>query len=190
MCHSHQQLCSVAATAAAAADISITCASAYLRTHISTYLLHCSVLVVASAYINYLQHQIEIMSSLGSKVGRQYRVWLPWMPMTLVSARNPTSTQPASAVFRTLPRMTKHEIKEYLTKIYGLPVVNVNTMNYEGKRKRLVGRSGVYFYKYKDFKKAIVTFSSALTDVGLGTRIPELEEEERQKQLDADSKSV
>lgn len=29
--------------------------------------------------------------------------------------------------------MTKHEIKEYLTKIYDLPVKKVNTMNYLGE---------------------------------------------------------
>jgi large subunit ribosomal protein L23 len=111
-----------------------------------------------------------------SKAGRQYRVWMPWMPMTLVSARNATATHPAYAIFRTLPRMTKHEIKEYLTKIYELPVKKVNTMNYDGKRKRLFSRTGIVYYKYKDFKKAVVTFDSTLKDLGLGTRVPELEE--------------
>eukprot|EP00567_Pseudictyota_dubia_P005079 CAMPEP_0197453036 /NCGR_PEP_ID=MMETSP1175-20131217/33743_1 /TAXON_ID=1003142 /ORGANISM="Triceratium dubium, Strain CCMP147" /LENGTH=53 /DNA_ID=CAMNT_0042986205 /DNA_START=30 /DNA_END=188 /DNA_ORIENTATION=+ len=53
--------------------------------------------------------------------------------------------------------MTKHEIKEYLTKIYNLPVKKVNTMNYLGKRKKVIGRRKVAYYKYRDFKKAIVT---------------------------------
>lgn len=99
------------------------------------------------------------------------------MPMTLVSAKSATSTQPARAVFRTLPRMTKHEIKEYLTKIYDLPVASVNTINYEGKRKRVFTQTGIAYYKYKDFKKAIVTFDSSLQDVGIGMNVPELEED-------------
>lgn len=80
--------------------------------------------------------------------------------------------------------MTKHEIKEYLTKIYDLPVKKVNTMNYEGKRKRVMSRTGMAFYKYKDFKKAVVTFDDSLQDVGLGMRIPELEENTEDTTLD------
>jgi hypothetical protein len=38
-------------------------------------------------------------------------------------------------------------------------------------------RNGIAYYKYKDFKKAVVTFTDALRDVGLGTRVPELEEQ-------------
>ena len=107
---------------------------------------------------------------------QQYRMWMPTMPLTLVSARNATPTRPAIAIFRALPKMTKHEVKEYLTKIYDLPVKKVNTMNYEGKRKRVLSRNGMAFFKYKEFKKAVVTFDDSLKDVGLGTRIPELEE--------------
>jgi large subunit ribosomal protein L23 len=77
--------------------------------------------------------------------------------------------------------MTKHEIREYLTKIYELPVKKVNTMNYMGKRKRVVGKRHIAYYKYRDFKKAIVTFDSSLQDVGIGTRIPELEEQEKEE---------
>ena len=80
--------------------------------------------------------------------------------------------------------MTKHEIKEYLTKIYNLPVKKVNTMNYEGKRKRVLSRQGIAFYKYRDFKKAVVTFDDSLKDVGIGMRIPELEEDTENETLD------
>jgi large subunit ribosomal protein L23 len=103
-------------------------------------------------------------------------MFMPTMPMTMVSARPAMASRPAYAIFRTLPRMTKHEIKEYLTKIYGLPVKAVNTMNYEGKRKRLYSNAGVIYYKYKDFKKAVVTFEDSFQDIGLGMRIPEFEE--------------
>eukprot|EP00594_Rhizosolenia_setigera_P017515 CAMPEP_0178975280 /NCGR_PEP_ID=MMETSP0789-20121207/23042_1 /TAXON_ID=3005 /ORGANISM="Rhizosolenia setigera, Strain CCMP 1694" /LENGTH=78 /DNA_ID=CAMNT_0020663943 /DNA_START=230 /DNA_END=466 /DNA_ORIENTATION=- len=72
--------------------------------------------------------------------------------------------------------MTKHEIKEYLTKIYGLPVKKVNTQNFMGKRMRIMGRRKIAYRKEPDWKKAIVTFTSELTDVGIGTKIPELME--------------
>jgi large subunit ribosomal protein L23 len=115
--------------------------------------------------------------TMASRVGKQFRMWMPTMPMTMVSAKNATARQPAYAIFRVLPKMTKHEIKEYLVNIYQLPVRKVNTMNYDGKRKRIIGRSGMSYYKYADFKKAVVTFEPSLQDVGLGMRIPELEDD-------------
>ena len=90
------------------------------------------------------------------------------MPITLVAAKNATATHPATASFRVLPKMTKHEIKEYLSKIYNLPVKSVNTINYMGKRKRAIGKRRIVYYKYRDFKKAIVTFDRSLTHVGRG----------------------
>jgi len=114
-------------------------------------------------------------------VGRQFRMWMPTMPLQLVSIKESTATHPLRAVFRTLPRMTKHEIKEYLTQIYDLPVRQVNTMNYLGKRKKVLGKYGAAYYKYKDFKKAVVTFDKDV-EIGLGMRIPELEETENNMQ--------
>ncbi len=113
-------------------------------------------------------------------VGKQFRMFMPTMPMTMVSTRNATATRPAWAIFRVLHRMTKHEIKEYLTEIYKLPVTKVNTMNYDGKRKRIFGRNRIAYYKYADFKKAVVTFDKSLQDVGMGMRIPELEDDPNQ----------
>jgi large subunit ribosomal protein L23 len=117
-------------------------------------------------------------SRAAKAVGKQFRMFMPTMPMTMVSARNATATRPAWAIFRVLPRMTKHEIKEYLVQIYKLPVTKVNTMNYDGKRKRIFGRNRIAYYKYADFKKAVVTFDKSLQDVGMGMRIPEMEDEE------------
>jgi large subunit ribosomal protein L23 len=118
-----------------------------------------------------------------ARVASKFRMWMPNMPMTMLNASNATETRPATAIFRVVPRMTKHEIKEYLSKIYELPVKKVNTMNYMGKRKRVVGKRRMAYYKYSDYKKAIVTFDSSLQDVGIGVRIPELEErEEEEKQ--------
>jgi large subunit ribosomal protein L23 len=113
--------------------------------------------------------------------GQQFRMWMPTMPLTLVSARSATARHPAFAIFRTVPKMTKHEIKEYLTKIYELPVKSVNTMNYEGKRKRVMTANRIHYLKYKDFKKAVVTFDDSLRDIGLGLRIPEIEEQEEEE---------
>lgn len=103
-----------------------------------------------------------------TKLLGQYRRWLPDMPMALIGAKNATEVTPATATFRVLPKMTKHEIKEYLTKIYELPVKKVSTMNYMGKYKRAMGRRKIVYYKYRDFKKAIVTFDSSLQNIGRG----------------------
>lgn len=109
----------------------------------------------------------------------QYRMWMPTMPLTLVSARNATDTHPAWAIFRTWPKATKHEIKEYLTKIYNLPVMKVRTMNYEGKRKRLITAKIRFFWKYADYKKAVVTFDpQIMRNVGIGTRVDDLDQDD------------
>ena len=44
-------------------------------------------------------------------------------------------------------------------------------------------KNGIAYYKYKDFKKAVVTFKDSLQDVGIGMRVPELEE---QNDMDVD----
>jgi large subunit ribosomal protein L23 len=74
------------------------------------------------------------------RVAKQFRMWMPTFPLTMVSARSATATHPAYAIFRTNPKMTKHEIKEYLTKIYDLPVKKVNTMQYLGTSYSWQGR--------------------------------------------------
>lgn len=142
------------------------------------------------SYILYTQHGrlIAVIASnkfvhmFATRSLSAFRQWMPTMPMTLVSAKNATATSNATATFRVLPRMTKHEIKEHLEKIYNLPVLKVNTMNYMGKRKRVLGMRKIAYYKYRDYKKAIVTFDESLADVGLGTRIPDKEEQETLQQ--------
>ena len=56
-------------------------------------------------------------------------------------------------VFRVSPKMTKFEIKEYLVKLYNMPVTKVHTANYLGKVKRGVNGGK---YKLPEFKKAYV----------------------------------
>ncbi len=55
----------------------------------------------------------------------------PLKPLTHATVRE--WTKPAEAIFRIAPKMTKTEVREYLTKIYDLPVTQVNTINYLGK---------------------------------------------------------
>merc|ERR1712071_314915 len=102
------------------------------------------------------------------------------MPMTLIGAKKPTEVLPAMATFKVLPKMTKHEVKEYLEKIYNLPVRKVRTQNFLGKRMKIMGRRQIAYRKEPDWKKAIVTFTSDVKDVGIGTRILELEAEEQE----------
>jgi large subunit ribosomal protein L23 len=114
--------------------------------------------------------------SLMAKVNKEgFRMWMPNMPMTLMRATDATQHMPARAVFRVLPKMTKHEIKEYLTKIYQLPVKKVNTVNFLGKRKRLQTNRKIIYYKYPDFKKAIVSFDRSMLKVGNHTLLPSKE---------------
>ena len=57
--------------------------------------------------------------------------------------------------FQVRPGSNKTEIKIAVEKIFGVKVVNVNTINRQGKRKRT--RFG--YGKRKDTKRAIVTLS-------------------------------
>lgn len=121
-----------------------------------------------------------LAKSFNEKMGKGFRMFMPNMPIIMTSARSARGRMPARAIFRVLPRMTKHEIKEYLTKIYGLPVTKVNTQNYLGKRKIFRGPRKTFYMKYADFKRAIVTFDpKKLTDVGTGMRIPEIDDANR-----------
>ena len=85
---------------------------------------------------------------------------MPRQIVTLMRASPPVARDAptSTAVFRVDPKMTKHEIKEYLGKIYDLPVKKVNTANYDGKLKRGSFRVPGAVYKRKAFKKAYVTF--------------------------------
>ena len=54
------------------------------------------------------------------------------MAVTYIEKHARDGLRPNQHVFHVDPSYTKHEIKEYLTKLYNLPVVKVNTMNYQG----------------------------------------------------------
>lgn len=60
------------------------------------------------------------------------KVWFPNMSLTLV--RRSTAKLPKNMyMFRCDPKYTKLEIKEYLTKVYGVSVASVNTVNMLGE---------------------------------------------------------
>jgi large subunit ribosomal protein L23 len=68
-----------------------------------------------------------------------------------------TEKFPNKVGFRVSPDANKLEIKAAIEELYGVTVVNVNTMNYDGKRKSRYTKSGVISGKEAAFKKAIVT---------------------------------
>ncbi|MDR2139389.1 MAG: 50S ribosomal protein L23 [Tannerella sp.] len=59
--------------------------------------------------------------------------------------------------FRVSPDANKLEIKKAVETMYNVSVVDVNTMNYSGKRKSRYTKSGVISGKQSSYKKAIVT---------------------------------
>ncbi|MCC8145314.1 MAG: 50S ribosomal protein L23 [Bacteroidales bacterium] len=65
--------------------------------------------------------------------------------------------------FRVSPDANKLEIKAAIEELYGVTVVKVNTMNYDGKRKSRYTKSGVVNGKESSFKKAIVTLKEGDT---------------------------
>jgi large subunit ribosomal protein L23 len=68
-----------------------------------------------------------------------------------------TEKFPNRVGFRVSPDANKWEIKAAIEELYGVTVVKVNTMNYDGKRKSRYTKSGVLNGKEAAFKKAIVT---------------------------------
>ncbi len=108
------------------------------------------------------------------------RVFFPNMFMRLISIN--TNVVPNVAKLQVSPRMTKTEVKEYLTKVYNVNVLGVDTANYLGKHscrcyysfrsfhaihlnigkwKKLYGKRKIIAYKRRNFKAAFVTFGEA-----------------------------
>lgn len=82
------------------------------------------------------------------------RVWFPQIPLQIMPHGNQLTTKGIVQI-RTTNNQTKTEIKNYLTKVYGVGVIKVNTMNYRGivKRDRFTGK----LYRTQKWKKAVVT---------------------------------
>ena len=61
------------------------------------------------------------------------------------------------------PDANKLEIKKAVEDMYSVTVVDVNTINYSGKRKSRYTKSGIINGKQAAFKKAIVTLKEGET---------------------------
>ncbi|MBR0178229.1 MAG: 50S ribosomal protein L23 [Bacteroidales bacterium] len=57
----------------------------------------------------------------------------------------------------------KYQIKDAIEELYGVKVVSVNTMNYQGKKKSRYTKSGVVTGRRAAFKKAVVTLKEGDT---------------------------
>jgi large subunit ribosomal protein L23 len=65
--------------------------------------------------------------------------------------------------FRVSPDANKAQIKETVQGLYGVKVVSVNTMRYDGKRKTRYTKTAVLRGKTAAFKKAIVKLAEGET---------------------------
>jgi large subunit ribosomal protein L23 len=129
------------------------------------------------ATIRLLSNTVTSLLPKQHRINQGYKMWMPSLPLVLLTATHATPSNPATAQFRILPKMTKHEVREYLTKIYDLPVKEVRTQNYLGKRMRIIGKRHIVYAKRPDYKKAFVVFGSELADVGLGGEVPGLQQQ-------------
>ncbi len=59
--------------------------------------------------------------------------------------------------FRVNPDANKLEIKQAVESMYNVTVIDVNTINYDGKKKSRYTKSGLITGKTSAFKKAMVT---------------------------------
>lgn len=60
-------------------------------------------------------------------------------------------------------KANKIQIKNAVKELYGVDVVEVNTMNYTGKNKSRFTKSGILSGRTNSFKKAIVTLAEGET---------------------------
>ena len=90
-------------------------------------------------------------------------VHLPELALTLVrrvSARLPHQ----HFLFRAAPSTTKHEVREYLEKVYGVRVARVTTSLSLGKVRRVPGKNKM-FRKLSDYKRVLVQLGDGDTFV-------------------------
>ena len=71
----------------------------------------------------------------------------------IVTEKSSANLQENKYTFRVAKKATKIEIKRAVEKLFGVKVLNVNTMTVKGKEKRVRYQAG----KTSDWKKAIVT---------------------------------
>ena len=96
-----------------------------------------------------------------SKGNPQLRVFLPNFWMKMVSNKN-VKKPPNSITFQVSPAMTQLDVKNYLEKIYKVPVLDVKTKNVTGKTEYSPYVSTRELFKDDDIKYAFVTVVSIL----------------------------
>uniref|UniRef100_A0A2R5LGF2 Large ribosomal subunit protein uL23m n=1 Tax=Ornithodoros turicata TaxID=34597 RepID=A0A2R5LGF2_9ACAR len=85
----------------------------------------------------------------------QLRVFLPNFWMKLVKHEKPLPQNEVKFIVSL--QMTKYDVKNYLEKIYNVPVVDVRTVVKRGKIRRATGK--VYLVKDDDYRVAFVTLT-------------------------------
>ncbi len=83
----------------------------------------------------------------------------------------PIVTEKANAIseknnrfsFKVSPEANKYEIRDLIEKLYDVKVVEIKTMNYDGKKKQRYTRTGIQRGATVAFKKAIVTLAEGQT---------------------------
>jgi large subunit ribosomal protein L23 len=65
--------------------------------------------------------------------------------------------------FKVQPDLNKFQIKDLIEKLYDVKVVEIKTMNYDGKKKQRYTRRGLQRGKVAAFKKALVTLEEGQT---------------------------
>lgn len=78
----------------------------------------------------------------------------------LITEKGTSLQEQNKFMFSVHPNANKIEIRKAVEEHFGVTVISVNTMNYEGKRKRM--RSAKYG-KRSDWKRAIVTLKEGET---------------------------
>ncbi|MPC23148.1 putative 39S ribosomal protein L23, mitochondrial [Portunus trituberculatus] len=107
----------------------------------------------------------------------QLRVFLPNFFMKIVKPRDPL---PANVVqFHVSMKMTKNDIKNYLEKIYNVPVEHIVTHVRMGNLSRTA--MGGYVVKDDDYKVAYITLPKG-EKFEFPNLFPEAKEQEREKQ--------
>lgn len=74
----------------------------------------------------------------------------------IITENSMMDAQDKKYAFEVKKNANKYQIKDAVEEIFGVKVVKVNTMNYDGKVKRMGRTEG----KRPDWKKAIVTLSA------------------------------
>ncbi|XP_070384139.1 large ribosomal subunit protein uL23m isoform X1 [Dermacentor albipictus] len=109
----------------------------------------------------------------------QLRIFLPNFWMKLVKHEKPL---PPNEVKFIIPvQMTKYDVKNYLEKIYKVPVADVRTLIMQGKIRKAEGKQ--YLVKEDDFRVAFVTLpqGETFTYPDLFTKVASVEKEKALK---------